>query len=71
MPSDILYLYKVINSALLQWGSFTFFGFPLTFFFFLVCYVLSVSCVHDSILSSLFLYRGVSLACLPIQLIPD
>ena len=54
MPAVILYLYKVINAAVLQWGSFTLFGFPLTFLFFLVNYVLTAYYVHDSILSSLF-----------------
>lgn len=43
MPKVILYLYKVIYSAVIQWGSFAFFGFPLTFFFFLAYYVLSAT----------------------------
>lgn len=68
MPKVILYLYKVIYSAVIQWGSFAFFGFPLTFFFFFFG-LLCIEC--DSVLSSLVIVKEHFSGMSPIQLIPD
>lgn len=65
-----LYLYEVIYFVFIQWGSFAFFGFPLTFSPPCLPCVECLRC-RDSVLSSLFFCRGVFPGTSPIQLIPD
>lgn len=65
-----LYVYKVIYFVFIQWGSFAFFGFPLTFFFSCLLCIECLLC-RDPVLSSLFFVEEHFPGMSPIPLIPD